>query len=490
VDRGSYISSISCSSPGNCTAVGGYVDKVGRTEGLLLTEKERHWARGVEAVLPANAVSHPYVNLNSVSCASAGNCTAVGDYTDASDIYGEDLVWSLLLTEKGGHWARGVAAVPLAQSDGQVYLNSVSCASAGNCAAVGNDSGEGLVLTKTAGHWARRRRFGYGSSNLVSVSCASGGSCSAVGFDEYDPCTGRDGCPVADPLLLTKKGRGREWRSVQPELPPLDGEATFLTSVSCPSAGNCSVVGVDYPALYGIDSEEVPTGLLLTEKAGKWRRGVTAKLPKNAGSALVELAGISCGSAGNCGAMGTYYGRNDVEHLTLLTQEGGKWRRGVEASLPEGARRPEGNAISCASAGNCTVVGSYGDGYGFLLTEIAGRWARGVRAPHFRGGFEGVSSVSCASPGNCGAVGGISTPGGPGYSVLFDSATAPCVVPNVQGRIFHAARNSIESHNCLVGTVEHASSGTVRAGHVISQTPAPGRHRAPGTEVSITVSLG
>ena len=39
---------------------------------------------GVEAPLPANAASNRALNVQSVSCASAGNCTAVGNYTDTS----------------------------------------------------------------------------------------------------------------------------------------------------------------------------------------------------------------------------------------------------------------------------------------------------------------------------------------------------------------------------------------------------------------------
>ena len=47
-----------------------------------------NWATGVEASLPANAGTNPDAGfapvLGSVSCASAGNCTAVGTYDDSS----------------------------------------------------------------------------------------------------------------------------------------------------------------------------------------------------------------------------------------------------------------------------------------------------------------------------------------------------------------------------------------------------------------------
>src|SRR5580658_4934366 len=57
------------------------------------------------APLPANAGSNPLVDLESVSCVSVGNCTAVGSYLDDS---GE--AQGLLLTETSRVWATGVEA--------------------------------------------------------------------------------------------------------------------------------------------------------------------------------------------------------------------------------------------------------------------------------------------------------------------------------------------------------------------------------------------
>jgi hypothetical protein len=431
------ITSISCASRRNCTAVGSYYGKGGDQEGLLLTENAGHWSRGIKAVLPANAASDPQVWLTSVSCASAGNCTAVGTYTGSGSIYSEDGGGGLLLTETAGHWARGVEAT--VHAGAIVTLHSVSCASAGNCTAVGNTAdsyycgscSRGLVLTQKAGHWKRGVAYGAQSADIFSVSCSSDGGCGAVGYDTYDD-GGRNGTPSGNPLLLTKKkGRWRDesWKVVWPG--PGPGEAASLTSISCSSAGNCSAVG--FSGL-GIDEEYGPNGVLFTEKAGKWARGVIARPPKNAYSGYwnkrVDLFRISCSSPGNCGAIGTYYTHGNSEHWTLLTERAGKWRRGVAAALPPsvGPAQPVPSAVSCASPGNCTVVGGYSDDpedvavygedgtSGLLLTEIAGGLAHAVSAPF---PTNWVSSVSCASPGNCGAVGGDSH----GDGILLDSTT-------------------------------------------------------------------
>ena len=100
------LTSVACASTGNCTAVGRYGDASGNRQGLLLTETLGTWAPGVKAVLPMGADPDPIAELESVSCASAGNCSAVGQYRDTSgNTHG------LLMTETAGTWAAGVEAV-------------------------------------------------------------------------------------------------------------------------------------------------------------------------------------------------------------------------------------------------------------------------------------------------------------------------------------------------------------------------------------------
>ena len=194
--------SVSCASAGNCTAVGFYTafDTTVQRQGLLLTKVNGAWGRGVRAPLPADAY-HGQVELNSVSCSTAGNCTAVGSYQDEEiDLPG------VLLTQANGEWGPGVrAALPASvwlahtRSEQTVELPAVSCSSPGNCTAVGlyrrlgTPRAEGLLLTQTDGKWATgipaplpanhdRRQVTLATHlYLDSVSCASPGNCTAVG---------------------------------------------------------------------------------------------------------------------------------------------------------------------------------------------------------------------------------------------------------------------------------------------------------------------
>jgi hypothetical protein len=357
---------VSCTSAGNCTAIGGYEDTSRHFHALLLTETSGTWATGVEASLPANAGTNPDVSLASVSCGSAGNCTAVGSYTDSSG-RGQ----GLLLTETSGRWATGVEA-PLpanARTNPDVVLKSVSCASAGNCTAVGTyDVGasfRGLLLTETSGTWAvgveAPLPAGVGTSPYVylyQVSCASAGNCTAVGnvqdsvgnFNHHG--------------LLLSETSGTWATGVESSLPANAGtNAGFANaSVSCASAGNCTAVG-----LYG-DSSGHEQGVLLSETSGTWAIGVEASLPANAGTNQgVTLFSVSCASAGNCTAVGGYTDSSGHFHGLLLTETSGTWAIGVEPSLPANAdTNPDVflNSVSCASAGNCTAVGSYTDSSG------------------------------------------------------------------------------------------------------------------------------
>jgi PASTA domain len=487
------INSVSCASPGNCSAVGTYRDSSGNPVGLLLSEKAGKWRAGVEATPPAKAgATQGLAWLTSVSCASAGNCTAVGYYSDIYAGGGGD-EQGLLLTERAGKWASGVnPALPTnADSRPFVQLNSVSCASAGNCTAVGSyeaSSGvdEGLLLTEKAGKWAaaieaRLPSQGEGAS-LSSVSCAAAGYCSAVGE------SGQGG------LLLTE--RAGEWRAgVQAALPrnALPDKPVSLTSVSCASPGNCSAVGT-YNNDIGSKDSAPGDGVLLTEKAGKWQTGIKAVLPRNAVPSYSpdhqpELNSVSCPSAGSCVAVGTYEPGKGIEGL-LLTEKAGKWRRGIEASGPHNADTDvlvELSSVSCASPGNCTAVDSFG---GLLVSETAGRWTKGVKAalpPNAEFGAS-LTAVSCASPGGCTAAGQYGTSGREG--LLVDRSAKPCVVPRLKGRSLSAAERSLASHGCSVGRIERVASRRIERDHVISQNPRPGRRLAPGAKVSLVVSNG
>jgi hypothetical protein len=493
------ISSVSCTSAGNCSAVGSYRNEAGRPEGLLLTETNGFWESGVEAVLPAGAaVADQLVDLNSVSCTSAGNCSAVGSYYDSS---GEE---GLLLTETGGTWATGLEAVlpanaAVAHQSATVY--SVSCRSAGNCSAVGSYSdgpdSEVLLLRETAGNWETgiegvlpANATGIDqAAGLNSVSCSSVGNCSAIG-------TYLDSSGNGPGLLLTETA-GAWGTGVEATLPSnaaTTEQFVDMASVSCASPGNCSAVGT-YNTTRSNDA------VLLDETAGTWMPGVKAKLPVNgAVDDQVDLNAVSCASATSCAAVGDYIDHAGNIRGLLLTRTAGGWSNGLEAPLPANATTLAPNqlgglwSVSCASPGNCSAVGSYTDKsdrfQGLMVGETAGRWRRGVEAvmqkhrPYVAGR---LLSVSCSSAQYCTAVGGFEQSKG----ALFNSSpTPPCLVPTLKGRPVRVAKEAIRANDCSVGRIERATSRSVKRGRVISQRPRAGTRLNRDAKVNLVVSNG
>jgi hypothetical protein len=421
------VESVSCPSAGNCTAVGEYTEDSGQSQGLLLGETAGKWAAGVEAVLPANAGTSSGIPSNFVryvSCVTAGNCTAVGTYADSSG--GQQ---GLLLTETDGIWSPGVEAVlpaNAASSGGFLQWSGLSCASVGNCAAVGWYTPpsatfriQALLLTETDGIWSAGVDAAPDSPSawLNSVSCTSAGNCTAVGAAE-------DSSNVLQTLQLTETA-GSWGPPVEADLPVDDTHTDLgaeLDSVSCASAGNCTAVGLydvgDVPV--GRDESEFRgKGLLLTQSAGSWSTGLRAPMPADAvGPDAVEETyppEVSCPSVGNCSVVLSYYDNDQGLHGLLLSETAGSWGTGLES--------PTGrfvNSVSCASPGNCgALVG------GDLLSETGGSWGSEVATPVPANGVGGLLySVGCASAGNCTAVGQYTDSAGHQDGLLVGGAPA------------------------------------------------------------------
>ena len=154
--------------------------------------------------------------------------------------------------------------------------------------------------------------------------------------------------------------------------------------------------------------------------AGLWGRAVVVPGLEvlNRGQ-LAQVSSVSCASPGNCAAGGFY--RDHGQQGFVVSERNGRWGQAVE--VPGlGALNKGGNAdvesVSCPSAGNCAVGGSYRDDrgrrQGFVVSERSGRWGKVAEIPGLaalnKGGHARVVSVSCGSPGNC-AAGGYYTDG-------------------------------------------------------------------------------
>jgi hypothetical protein len=253
------IEGLSCWAPGNCAAVGMYGDTHGSPQGWLLMETDGVWAQGVEAKLPANASTgegsylYPVSGLGPVSCAPNGDCTAVGGYVDR-----RSRQFGMILSEHLGHWGPA-KQTPLSANAGPnpqqsnaplSPMGSIACPAAGKCSAVGwyldkHGHYHGLLLHEGAGRSRPSQLVvpsgAYATPGVksleTSVACRSAGNCLAVGT--YNPSANR-----LRPLLVTERN-GRWTKGSEAPLPKGVGKNYHgsLSSVSCPSVRTCVAVG-------------------------------------------------------------------------------------------------------------------------------------------------------------------------------------------------------------------------------------------------------
>ena len=218
-------SSVSCVSVGACTAVGAD----GNGQPIYATETSGVWGTATE--LPASGSG----SFSGVSCTDPTDCSAIG--TSGGD--------ALYSTESAGMWS---APTTMASDSGTaVVVTSLSCTRAGNCTAVGYESGgggqgPGVYLTQTDGTWSAPTTLSVpgspGSGPLYGVNCTDASDCTAVG-DANPPDSGTgSGAPV----YATEVGGTWGTPTVLSGTPDGTGE---LTGVSCVDESHCVAVGVD-----------------------------------------------------------------------------------------------------------------------------------------------------------------------------------------------------------------------------------------------------
>src|SRR5216683_1348730 len=293
----------------------------------------------------------------SVSCPSAGSCAAGGDYRD-----GGGHQQGFVAVERNGRWRLAIEAPGLGalNKNGNAEVSSVSCASPGYCAAGGYfgnrgsnpyvvSSGRGFVVSETNGRWGRAVEvpgLGFlnrgGNAEVSSVSCAGSGSCAAVGF--YT-----DGGGHQQGFVVSEQN-GVWGRAVEvPGLGLLNkGGNARVSSVSCASPGNCAAGG-DYTS----DASGRLQAFVVSETGGSW-----GSAREVAGNVYVPGGGtvdsMSCASAGNCSAGGTYdYGGYNAAFL--VSEKNGVW--GQETNVPGLGALNKGSVLGVSSV-SCSPAGS------------------------------------------------------------------------------------------------------------------------------------
>ena len=273
------LDAVSCPSPRDCVAVGGFTNSVLGSIGNLSMPLAEVWdgaTWSLQRMPSPDGASGSW--LNGVSCTSATACTAVGfgyyPPPPNGSLAGPLLYQPLVERWNGSSWS--IQATPA--TPGQ--LTGVSCGSPTDCIAVGYSDMGGyvpVVGTWNGDSWSFQNL--PGSGNLNAVSCVSPTACTAVGFR------------LATPAALVERWNGSAWSAQGVPNARYSGADDF-NGVSCASATACTAIGITGIA-------EVGTGPLAAVWEGTtWARQVTPNRPEGI------LRAIACTSSTTCTAVG------------------------------------------------------------------------------------------------------------------------------------------------------------------------------------------
>ena len=429
------VSSVSCARAGDCSAGGSYRDASFRLQAFVATEAKGIWGPAREVPGAAALNKGGDAEVLSVSCARAGGCSAGGSYADA---FGA--VQAFVAGEAKGIWgtAEEVPGTAALNKGGLAQVLSVSCARAGDCSAGGyytdaSDTVQAFVAREARGIWRPAREVPgtaalnkAGDAEVLSVSCARAGDCGAGGT--YADASGNAQAFVA--------GEAKGIWGTAEEIPGTaalnkGGDAEVL-SVSCARAGDCSAGG-----FYRVASGTTVQAFVAGEARGIWRpaREVPGTAALNKGG-LAEVLSVSCARAGDCSA-GGFYADVSGHHQAFVAREvKGIWRPAREvpgtAALNKGGLA-QVSLVSCARAGDCSAGGYYIDASGhfqaFVVGEARGIWGPAQEVPGTaalnKGREAQVLSVSCARAGDCSAGGFYTDASGHRQAFVVSSASSP-----------------------------------------------------------------
>jgi hypothetical protein len=349
------VDSVACPSKGNCAADGHFETSSHQSQMFVVNEIAGKWGQ-------AHAVPGRVAVVASMACPSPGNCATGGNVRSASGQF-----QAFVINETNGTWGQPVllSGAGFPTSDYSA-VQSVTCASAGKCTASGTNRPGGIyhlfAVSETGGQWGQAVRIALSPAisranqgvGINSMSCASPGNCAAAGSYAYAV----QDTIFQQPFVISETGG--TWGSAV-DVPglarPAKGGFGDTSQVACAAPDTCTAGGF-------LSAGSGPRrAFLVTETGGHWGHVIPVTgAPALGGARPAEVDAVSCTAPGTCVA-GGYYNRSGSQAF-VVTEAGGRW--GQARPVPGLARLnvsadADIHAISCSSASRCTAVGSYGD---------------------------------------------------------------------------------------------------------------------------------
>jgi hypothetical protein len=279
-----------------------------------------------------------------------------------------------------------------------MFLRAVTCPSTSSCIAAGTymlgDHGRVLpgVAQWNGTKWTTTAvpvppdPSGHGI--LFGVTCATSTSCFVVGSYTTNQRV----------RALIDHWDGKRWAFVaRPR--PTGATSSELHAVSCASTSSCFAVGTTNISGRGIQT------LAVRWNGARW--SVTSTPSQNQ-ARVNELDGVSCPTATNCFAVGTYI--RGVQGPPLVEHWNGTSWSLVAPAAASGVLR----SVSCTSVTNCYAAGSPRVANDVFIEHWNGTsWSiANAAAPVQSEDIIDLYAVSCSRPNQCFATGGYTSSGG------------------------------------------------------------------------------
>lgn len=348
----------------------------------------------VVAVPPSLAPD--YSELAALACSSSTECHAVGTYCPTTCSHRQEV---LILDWRNNQWTLQAAhSIPKTYSS----LFGVTCVDSANCWAVGaqgeaqGDASSTLVLRYAKKTWsavASPNLPGASSSILQSIACASASNCWAVGSGCLQSC----GSTAEIDASLIEHWNGASWSVMS--VPPLT-TSNQLWNVACPSVDDCWIVG-SYR-----DSQNADQSMTLNWTGTRWNLVSTPIIGQ-----WNDLDGLTCALSDDCTAVGFQDTTANGQIPLIERWDGTQWAV-VDSPLSQKADSMTLDGVTCTSPASCWSVGSqFTKSWSVLSEQWDGKAWHVVGMPRLSNSGSSydpnLGAVACPSTSACLAVGDI-----------------------------------------------------------------------------------
>jgi hypothetical protein len=382
------VSGVTCATAGDCVAVGSYTDGAHHGQAFLAAEKSGTWGKAIEVPGTAALNKGGAADALAVSCSktTVNECTMAGTYTDSSH-----RIQLFVADEKGGHWGAAHALPGAAglNTGGTAFISGLGCATtAHNCAVAGlystgsgdNTTEHALVASEKNGTWGNAIQV----PGLGALKATHGSQVNSVACGPtpgFCAVTGfYSDSGFTGHAFVADEKKGT-WGNAH-TIPGVGADSAG-TAIDCGANGGCAATG-------DLHGGQV---YVAVEVAGTWHAGITipGTASLNNGKEANAVA-LSCAPGnGNCATVGSlvHVASNKVTTATYVAEEiGGKWQaaRLISGTIATpGGLQALPSAIDCPTAKNCAAVGvstdTQGRSQGFTVNEAGGTWFGATLVP-------------------------------------------------------------------------------------------------------------